>query len=233
MNSKTGLRLKFNAMLIPIVASGLAVILWADYRHELSTLMEAHALHSTAIGSVDAIGPLDLAMLPEVVAARSFRAHLAIGGVILALLVAAVNLALTVFVLHPIGVMHQRIDGMEHGRWRGDVRPTSGDEVGTLDAAFQRLGPELDALMAHALQTERLAAVALVSKRIAAQIEPEVGVIARVAAAVVEHDSTGAARLAQAAANILGSVRQLDRLFLPAAGRGSRHRPERRLDGAA
>jgi HAMP domain-containing protein len=145
-------------------------------------------MHSTAIGSVDAIGPLDLAMLPEVVAARSFRAHLAIGGVILALLVAAVNLALTVFVLHPIGVMHQRIDGMEHGRWRGDVRATSGDEVGTLDAAFQRLGPELDALMAHALLT---------------------------------------------AANILGSVRQLDRLFLPAAGRGSRHRPERRLDGAA
>lgn len=233
MHTKTGLRLKFNAMLIPIVAAGLSAILWADYQHEFSTLMEAHALHSTSIGSVQPTGPLDPTTLPEVVAARSFRVHLATGGVILALLVGAVNLALTIFVLHPIGVMHQRIAGMEHGRWRGGVRPTSGDEVGNLHAAFQRLGPELDALMAHALHAERLAAVALVSKRIAAQIEPEVAVIARVAAAVAAHDGTGAARLAQAAANILGSVRQLDRVFVSGVGRGSRHSHERRLDGAA
>ena len=34
MQRTIGLRLKFNVLLIPIVAAGLAAILWADYRHE-------------------------------------------------------------------------------------------------------------------------------------------------------------------------------------------------------
>ena len=38
-----GLRLKFNLVLVPIIALSLAVLLWADYQHEFSSLMDAHA----------------------------------------------------------------------------------------------------------------------------------------------------------------------------------------------
>lgn len=68
-----GLRLKFNLALVPIVAVGIAIMIWADYRHEYGTLMEAHAAHTSTIGTGAAGGPMDPWTLPDVAARRSPR----------------------------------------------------------------------------------------------------------------------------------------------------------------
>ena len=39
--------------LVPVIALSLAVLLWADYQHEFSSLMDAHASHSVAVGSTE------------------------------------------------------------------------------------------------------------------------------------------------------------------------------------
>lgn len=225
MKRQIGLRLRFNLILIPIVAVGLAAIVWADYRHEFTTLLAAHALHSAPVGSAAPPGPLEAGTLPNVVARRSLKMHAIYGSAVLVLLVLAVNLTLTLLVLRPISAVRQRMAVMERGHWRGPVAPGTGDELGQLSEAFQRLGLGIDALVSHILQAERLATLALLSKRLQAQIEPEVGTISRVAAALVAEKreatlpaeagsyTASAEELGRAAANILRAVHASDRAF--------------------
>ena len=177
MPRSIGLRLKFNLVLIPTIAVGIASIVWADYRHESSTLMEAHALHVSRVGTGATGGPTDAWTLPDAATQRSLRMHAVAGGALLVVVVIVVNLTLQGLVLRPIAAMRKRIAALEHGHWRGqEMGATSGrdDEVGALYDGFRRLGSEIDALVGQLLHAERLATLAVVSRRVAARVEPEV-----------------------------------------------------------
>jgi len=209
-----GLRLKFNLVLVPIIALSLAVLLWADYQHEFSSLMDAHAGHSVAVGSTEERPRPPDANLPNDTAARSLKMHVLLGGLIITLLVGAVNVTLQAFVLGPIRAMRSHVVDLEHGRWRGQQPPASNDEVGTLHADFHRLGPELDALMTQSLRAERLSVIALVSRRLSREIDPEVSTLGRTAAELVDVHPEAANAVARATATIVRAVRQLDAPFV-------------------
>ena len=179
-----GLRLKFHLVLLPTVLLALGVMLAADYRYQLDALMEAHAHHASAVAGGSA--RLDAAAEPDAVADRSLRSHALYGVLLLVLLIVAADGALTLLVLRPTATIRAQLSRLERGQWHlaGTVQPR--DELGALCAAFQRLGPELGALMTNALNAERLATTALVSTRLTARIEPEVQKIARTAAALLQ-----------------------------------------------
>lgn len=219
MRSKQGLRLKFNAILMPIVALGIAAIVWADYRHEFSTLMQAHASHTSTVGVAPADGPMAPGTLPDEAARRSLRMHLLYGSTLLGLLIVVVNVTLSVLILRPVSLMRQRLSDLEHGRWRTGLAAASDDEVGELYAGFQRLGPEIDALVGQVLHAERLAVLALVSKRLESRITPEVTAIAAVAGRLTAGPGAEATEdgraLGRAAAHIVQAVHELDGAFAP------------------
>ena len=215
-----GLRLKFNLVLVPTVALGIAAIVWADYRHESTSLMAAHAVHVSRVGSSASAGPMDPWTLPDAATQRSLRVHAVAGGVLLAVVVIVVNLTLQALVLRPITVMRRRVAALEHGRWRGqELGEASGrdDEVGALYEGFRHLGSEIDALVGQLLHAERLATLALVSSRVAARVEPEVRRIGEVAGRLTSGEPPDAGaegeRLGRAAANILRAVHEYDAAF--------------------
>jgi hypothetical protein len=106
-------------------------------------------------------GPMDPWTLPDEAARRSLTFHLVYGGALVALVIGAVNVVLGWYILRPVALMRQRLTGLQRGHWRGPVDPGGNDEIGTLYEGFQRLGPEMDALVAHILHAERLAMLAL------------------------------------------------------------------------
>lgn len=234
----TGLRLKFNRVLVPLVALGIAGMVWADYRHEYGTLMEAHAQHVVPVGTEAAAGPMDPWTLPEAAARRSLRLHILYGGALLVLLILAVNLALQWLVLCPIASMRQRLTYLQRGRWRDPVGSAGGDEIGLLHGGVQRLGFEIDALVGQILETDRLAVLALVGKRLEASIDPEVRRIGEIAARLAAGDSAAAQRdgevLGHAAAAILAAVHEYDGVFVRRpAGRRQPRRESKSVRGAA
>ena len=237
MRRNTGLRLKFNLVLVPIVALGIAAIVSADYLHESATLMEAHATHVTPVGAPAAARPMDPWMLPDAVAARSLRMHLVFGGVLLVLVVLGVNVTLQSLILRPVALISQRLAGLEHGQWRGPVVATGTDEVGVLHEGFQRLGPEIDALVGQVLHADRLATLALLSKRLEGQIAPEVSRIGQVAGRLMSPEPVEARAegevLGRAAANILQAVYEYDRLFATPSRRRPRDNEQKPVQGAA
>lgn len=222
-----GLRLKFNLVLIPTIALGIASIVWADYRHDFGTLMEAHALHVSRVGTGATGGPMDAWTLPDAATQRSLRMHAVAGAALLVVVVIVVNLTLQGLVLRPIAGMRRRIAALERGHWRGqEMGATSGrdDEVGVLYDGFRRLGSEIDALVGQLLHADRLATLALVSRRIEARVDPEVRRIAEVAGRLTSGEPTdGRAegeRLGRAAANILRVVHEYDAAFERRPGSG-------------
>ena len=233
MSRRVGLRLKFNLVLVPTVALGIAAIVWADYRHESSTLMEAHAVHVSRVGTGATAGPMDPWTLPDAATQRSLRMHAVAGGALLVVVVIVVNLTLQGLVLRPIAAMRKRIAALEHGHWRGqEMGATSGrdDEVGALYDGFRRLGSEIDALVGQLLHADRLATLALVSRRVEARVEPEVRRIGEIAGRLTSGEPTDARaegeRLGRAAANILRAVHEYDAVFerRPGAGAGANGR---------
>ena len=230
---RAGLRLKFNLVLVPTVALGIAAIVWADYRHESSTLMEAHAVHVSRVGTGATAGPMDPWTLPDAATQRSLRMHAVAGGALLVVVVIVVNLTLQGLVLRPIAAMRKRIAGLEHGHWRGqEMGATSGrdDEVGALYDGFRRLGSEIDALVGQLLHADRLATLALFSRRVEARVEPEVRRIGEIAGRLTSGEPTDARaegeRLGRAAANILRAVHEYDAVFerRPGGGAGANGR---------
>lgn len=237
MRRRTGLQLKFNLVLVPIITFGIAAMMSADYLHESTTLMEAHAMHVTPVGAPAATGPMDPWLLPDAAARRSLQMHLIFGGILLVLVVLGVNVTLQSLILRPVALIGQRLAGLEHGQWRGPVVATGTDEVGVLHEAFQRLGPEIDALVGHVLHADRLAMLALISKRLEGQIAPEVTRIGQAAARLTSREPIDARAegelLGRAAANILRAVHEYDRVFAkPSSSRAhdSEHKP---VQGAA
>lgn len=223
-----GLRLKFNLLLAPIVAAALIIGLWADYRHESAMVMEAHAMHTTLVGSAVVTQPIDEALLPVVVANRSLRTHVLVGAVLLVLLIAAVNAALHVFIFGPLGRLGDRLARMEHGHW-GDLAamPVTGDELGQFVQKFALLGPEIDALVGQSLRAEYLAALALLAHQLRGRLEPELAHMARIAVRLnAQRDESVrnlGGELARAVAGLMGWAGQIDRVFAgPPAGAASR-----------
>ena len=225
MPRSIGLRLKFSLVLIPTIALGIASIVWADYRHESSTLMEAHALHVSRVGTGATGGPTDAWTLPDAATQRSLRMHAVAGSALLLVVVIVVNLTLQGLVLRPIAAMRRRITALERGHWRGqEMGATSGrdDEVGVLYDGFRRLGSEIDALVGQLLHAERLATLAVVSRRVAARVEPEVRRIGEIAGRLTSNEPMDprveGERLGRAAANIMHAVHEYDAVFAQRTG---------------
>lgn len=222
-----GLRLKFNLVLVPTIAVGIAAIVLADYRHESATLMEAHAAHVSVVGEGATAGPMDPWTLPDVAARRSLRLHAMAGGALLVIVIVAVNLTLQALILRPIASMRERIGKLQRGQWRDGEGAASGqeDEIGLLFNGFRQLGPEIDALVGQLLHADRLAILALVSKRVEARVAPEVRRIGEVAGRLTLGEPTDSRAdgeaLARAAAAILTAVHEHDAVFVqgPPAGR--------------
>ena len=237
MRRNTGLRLKFNLVLVPIVALGIAAIVSADYLHESATLMEVHATHVTPVGAPAAARPMDPWMLPDAVAARSLRMHLVFGGILLGLVVLGVNLTLQSLILRPVALITHQLTSLERGQWRGPVVATGTDEVGVLHQDFQRLGPEIDALVGQVLHADRLATLALLSKRLEGQIAPEVTRIGQIAGRLTSREPVDARAegelLGRAAANILRAVHEYDRVFAQPSSSRARENEQTPLHGAA
>ncbi len=237
MRRKPGLRVKFNLVVVPIVALGIAMMVWADYRHEYATLMEAHAAHASVVGVGAPTGPMDPWSLPAAAARRSLGMHLVYGGVLLAILVLTINVVLHLLILRPVALMRQRLAGLKRGQWRGPVDPGGDDELGSLYEDFQRLGPEIDALVGQGLHAERLAALALVSKHFTLRIEPEVKRIGAVAARLMSTDAADAraegGELGRAAAAILHAVHEYDAAFVESAATRTPARQKDSFTGAA
>lgn len=221
-----GLRLKFNLVIVPLVAAMTALMVWADYRHELAAVMASHAIHGGAAGTTSPPGPVRPDTLPEAVAGNSVRGHAVYVVVLLVVLVAGVNAALGVMVLRPIGRMRSRLVRMEHGHWRATIEPTTGDEMGRFVRSVQALGPEIGALVGQSLQAERLAVVALLSQQLRAGLEPDVQRVAQIAAQLNANPETdpreAAQELARRAASMFATVRGLDRAFSGATPAGAR-----------
>jgi HAMP domain-containing protein len=233
MPRRPGLRLKFNLVLVPTIAVGIAAIVWADYRHESTTLMEAHAVHESRVGTGAMAGPMDPWTLPDAATQRSLRLHAVAGGALLVVVVIVVNLTLQGLVLRPIASMRRRITELEHGHWRGQEEGTTSgrdDEVGALYEGFRRLGSEIDALVGQLLRADRLATLALVSKHIEARVEPEVRRIGEVAGRLTSGEPTDARAegelLGRAAATIHHAVHEYDAVFerRPGGGAGASSR---------
>lgn len=210
-----GLRLKFNVVLLALTAITLTLILWTDYRHESSTLMDAHAAHVTAVGAQASGTPVARGMLPDRTARRSLRVHLALAITLLLMMAGVVNATVQSLILRPVASMRDRLGALQRGNWRVPAGPAGDDELGALNAGFQRLGLEIDALAAHGLRAERLATLALVSKRIEARIAPEIAVIGEIAARLTSQATArrDGERLGRAAADILRAVHEFDAAF--------------------
>lgn len=213
-----GLRLKFNLAIVPLAAGVLAFVVWLDYRHEVAAIMAAHALHSAPIGTILA-GPVDPDTLPEVVARWSLRVHVLYGLLLLGLVIAGVNAALHFFVFRPLDRMRNRVGRIERGHWRDAVEPTGTDELGRFVRTLDILGLEIGAFVDHALHAERLAAVALLSHRLTAKLEPEVALVARIAVDLSRRGEAATRdageQLARSAASMVATVRGLDAVFPP------------------
>ena len=224
----TGLQLKLAAVVVPLVLVAVGVLAWADYRHEFTSTMDAHGIHASE--SKD-IGPIQADTAPEAVAARSLRAHLVFGGAVALGLALALNAAVTIVILRPIRRIRNHIDQMARGLWRA---PSTGrvadDELGALVEGFGQLGVQMEAIVRHLLQAERLAATALISRRLEAELTPALdalgAAVAELHAGRLGDPERLAGSVARATATILAALHELDAPFsaLPNGRHASGHR---------
>lgn|SRR5574338_36381 len=225
MRSPAGLRLKFHLLLLPTVVLALAVMIAADYRFQYEALMDAHATHTGS--PAGSSSPIDATLQPDAVAWRTMRSHALFGLALLAVLGLAVDAALARLVLRPAARLREQLTRIEHGQWQLGAPEQSRDELGALCTAFQRLGPELGALMTNTVNAERLATTAIVSNRLAARIEPEVHTIARTISGALDQTAAPpdlAGIIGPAAGRILAALHEFDPVFHTRNGRGQRPR---------
>lgn len=212
-----GLRLKFNLVIVPLVALMTAAMVWLDYRHELISVMVSHGVHGGVAGTVSPLAPVRADALPEAVAGTSVRGHIVYGAVLVLALVAGINTTLDALVLRPIARMRSRLVGMERGHWREAAEPTTDDEMGRFVRSLDALGPEIGALVGQSLQAERLAVLALLLHYLRGELEPDVQGVAQVAVQLNGGSGTdrreAAHELARRAASMFTTIRGLDRAF--------------------
>jgi methyl-accepting chemotaxis protein len=214
---RLGLRARLNSVLVPLVAAVLSLLVVLDYRHEFRSVMDAHSIHAGRIDAATAVEPVQDRTTPDAVAHRTIALHAVVGTFTLLALIVAVNITLTRSVLAPVARVRAGIERLQRGFRAGEPAAASRDEIGDVVLAFNDLGLTLDAVMLHVLHTERLATQALLSKRMAAEVEPEVQRIG-IAATRLHEVGDEAVReaahdIATGAAQILAAVRRLDRPF--------------------
>lgn len=230
---RRGLRWKFDLAILPAVAMTVLLLAWMDTAHERQAVTAAHGLHAAGAVAGAETGLVDSATSPEAVAGRSVVIHAVYAVVLLSLIAFGLNAALSRFVLKPIDLIRDGIEKMERGQWRLTQRPASQDEVGHVVESFQMLGLRVDALVGQLIRAERLATLAVLATRTAAQIEPRVERIGAAVSRLYERpDGAGreaAEEIATASAEILSAVRGLDRAFEgnPSSTRLKRRDPDR------
>ncbi len=207
-----GLRRKLNLAVLPILVAGMALFIALDYRHEWRSVDAAHALHGP-----DAALAANTATTPEAVAGQSLRTHLILSGVTIVVLAVGINLALSRLVLKPLRNVEIAIEQLERGRWRVSIDETGTEELERLGKSFRALGLSVGALMLQTLNAERLAMLALISKRLSAQLEPELLRLGTVVGRLAETDPSAISEarhnVAVAAAGIQRALHDLDRLL--------------------
>lgn len=225
-----GLRWTFNATLLPVVAVTVGLLILADYRHERDALLAAH--HAPTVARADGTGlTADIRQHLDAVRRRSLLMHAAYGVLLLSVIAAGLNAALSRFVLKPMTIIDAGIRKMERGHWRTPILSARRDEVGCVVENFQLLGLKVDAIVAQLVRAERLATLALLANRATAEISPRVE---QIAAAVGELQRLGdgparvsARAIAVASAEILVAVREFDRLFAASLNRAQSRRRQR------
>ncbi len=212
-----GLRVTFNLVLLPVLLAGMLAFVWLDYRHEVRAIMAAHALHVSVVGDRATSGPIAAATSPDVVGRRSLAMHAVVAVITLTAVGFAINLALTWLVLRPLGAIETAVRQMEQGHWHVELADSSGDELGRLTGSFRTLGLSLDAQMFQALYADRLALLALLSKRVASRLEPETHRLGRVIGRLAQVEGENARRarsdVADAAAAVLSVLRDLETMM--------------------
>ena len=224
MRYAPGLRAKFNAVILPVLGITFGLMVAADYRHEIRTVRAAHDMHTDPGGAASAIpAVIDPATTPEAAGRVTLAMHAGFALLIVAIVVLAVNVALSWFILRPLARIRDACADIERGRWYPAALPLSGDEVGDLTRAFEDLGLHLDAFVGQALQADRLATLALLARTLAAEVEPEVQCIGTSVGRLHGTPSPEVAEeariIARSAASILAAVRGVDHGFQAAFGR--------------
>ena len=211
------LRARVNLVALPILALPLALFTAVDYWHEHAAITATHALHD--MGSTAAAeGPA----APAAIAGRSLRVHVVASAIMLAVLAVGLNAVLTRFVLKPLADVEHGIEQMQRGHWIVTLGAARAEEVERVVEKFRALGPTVGAMMLHALQAERLATIALLSKRVAGKILPELDRLGDAVGRLGRDDPEVQHDVAAAAARIRCAVRELDQIFT-AATRVERH----------
>jgi HAMP domain-containing protein len=217
MRYRLGLRLKFNALILPVLAVLFGLVVAADYRHEVATVLAAHAMHEGPAGSVGVTRPIDPATTPDAAGRATLVMHAWFAVVMLGAVLAAINTTLSVLVLRPLGRIRVACAQMERGHWSALERPAPSDDIGVVAAAFRQLGLVLGMSVGQTVQAERLATLAMLARTTASAIEPEVARIGTSIAGLQASSSPDArqeaAHIGRAAAAVLSAVHGLDHAF--------------------
>lgn len=202
-----------NLVALPPLVLALGLFALVDYSHERRAVTATHALHDMSPAAA-----AESSMPPATIAGRSLRIHLLAGTLVLVVLASTLNAALARFVIKPLADVERGIAQMERGQWLVTLDLARAAEVQSVVDKFRALGPTLGALMLHALQAERLATIALLSKRMAAKVEPELDRLGTVVGRFEHGDSTTDVKheIAAATARIRCAVRELDTIFAAA-----------------
>ncbi len=213
----SGLRGRLNLVLLPALAAALSVLMWIDYRHEVRVTMQAHMMHETPVGSVVAPNPVPIDTDPAAVARSSFWVHLLWAGTVLVVVAALVNLVLHRLVIRPLSDLEHGMVRMIRGDWHPQTEPGGAEEVDRVRRAFRDMGPLLEAVVRQALQAERLATLAGVSKHLEAGTSTAVGTLAQAAATLTASPEpairAAGVEIARSTADVLAVVRSIDSAF--------------------
>jgi hypothetical protein len=217
MRFSPGLRFKFNAVVLPLLALLVGLFVAADYHHEVAAVMAAHAMHEGPVATVGLTHPIDPATIPEAVGRASLVMHAWFAALMLVVVLATINATLSVLVLKPLDRIRVACAQMEHGHWSPLTVSSPSDELGVVTTALLQLGLVLGTSVGQTVQAERLATLAVVARTTAAAIEPEV---ARLGASIARLQASGspeareeATQIGRAAAGVLAATYGLDHAF--------------------
>lgn len=224
-----GLRRRLNLVLLPSMAVALAALVWIDYRHEITVLMSAHIMHEAPVGASVMPNPVPIHTDPTAVARWTLWVHVLWAGAVLVLMAGLVNLVLQRLVVRPLADLEQGMVRMIRGDWHPHAAPSGADEIDRVRTAFRDMGPILEAVVGQALQAERLATLAAVSKHLETRTSGSIRALAETAAGLTgSRDraiSEAGIEVSRSAASIVAVLAALDTVFRRPCT--SEHRTER------
>jgi hypothetical protein len=191
--------------------------MWIDYRHEVRVTMQAHMMHETPVADNVALNPVPIETDPAAVARSSFWVHLLWAGTVLVVVAALVNLVLHRLVIRPMSELEHGMVRMIRGDWHPQTGPGGAEEIDRVRMAFHDMGPLLEAVVRQALQAERLATLAGVSKHLEAGPTTANATLAETAATRTASPEpaikAAGLEIAKSTADIVALVRSIDSAF--------------------